>query len=140
MALIKNSIGRKDGGYGRLFGDSALGHLISRVQGAVISSGTELARIIKDRVKLIDDLDEFLESEIMPEGVYVADKLKVKRCKSLNFAGAEPDFIIFKRRNNIQRCHVVELKDGDSFDTKKSASEHTFLCEQERATPSIYSF
>ena len=128
MALIKNVPGRKDGsGYERLFGDRELGWLISRVHAAVTSSGTELERIIKDNVTLIDDLDVFLKQEIMPDGVLVADKRHVKKCKTLDFAGAEPAFLIFKRREGRQACHLVELKDGDAFDTKKAAAEHNSM-------------
>lgn len=42
MALIKDAEGRKDGGYTRLFGNEELGLLISKVQAAVITAGTEL--------------------------------------------------------------------------------------------------
>ena len=100
---------------------------MSRVQGAVIASGTELEKLIKEKVDLIDDLDYFLQQEIMQDGIFVADKRKVKKCKTLDFAGAEPDFIIFKRRQGKQQCHLVELKDGDSFDTKKAAAEHSSM-------------
>ena len=127
MALMKNAQGRKDGGYTRLFGDQQLGFLVSKIQAAVISSGTELEKIIKNKVNLIDDLDEFLKQEIMQDGVMVADKKQVKKCSTLDFAGAEPDFLIFKRRKGRQVCHLVELKDGDSFDTKKAAAEHTSM-------------
>lgn len=126
MALISEAKGRKAGsGYERLFGNSDLGYLISRVQATVISSGTELERVIRSQVTLIPDLDQFLESEIMPEGVFVADKKVIKKSQKIDFAGAEPDFIIFRRREGKQRCHLVELKDGDTFDTKKAAAEHT---------------
>ena len=124
MALIKKGKGHKDGGYSRLFGNIELGHLMSRVQSAVISAGTELEQIIKKEVVLIDNLDAFLTQDIMSDGIFVADKRKIKNCEKLDFSGSEPDFIIFKRRNNKQRCHLIELKDGDSFDTKKSAAEH----------------
>ena len=125
MARIKDAKGRPKGsGYSRLFDDEEIGYLISRIQSAVISSGTELERIIKDKVRLIPDLDEFLKQEIMPDGVMVADKVQVKKCETLDFAGSEPDFLIFKRRRNKQDCHLVELKDGDSFDTKKASAEH----------------
>jgi len=128
MALIEKAKGRKDGsGYTRLFGDQQLGWLISKIQAAVISSGTELERIIKDRVEIIQNLDSFLQQEIMQEGVMVADKIEVKKCTTLDFAGAEPDFLIFKRRKGRQACHLVELKDGDSFDTKKASAEHTSM-------------
>ena len=130
MALLKNAKGRKDGsGYARVFNNPELGHLVSRVQATVISSGTELERIVKAKVEIIDDLDNFLEQEIMPDGVLVADKQKVKKCETLDFAGSEPDFLIFKRKNNKQACHLVELKDGDAFDTKKAAAEHRAMHE-----------
>lgn len=142
MALISKSKGRKEGsGYERLFGNSELGYLVSRVQATVISSGSELERIIKSQVNLIPDLDEFLELEIMPEGVLVADKKTIKKSKKIDFAGAEPDFVIFKRREGKQLCHLVELKDGDSFDTKKAAAEHanmhSFISKNSRNMPYI---
>ena len=125
MALIKDAKGRAEGsGYSRLFGDDEVGYLVSRVQSAVISSGTELERLVKSKVSIIEGLDDFLKQEIMPDGVLVADKQKVRKCKTLDSAGSEPDFLIFKRRRNKQACHLVELKDGDSFDTKKAAAEH----------------
>lgn len=97
--------------------------LISRVQSAVISSGTELERMIKERVNLIEDVDEFLETETMPEGVWVASKSGVKKCATLDYKGSEPDFFIFKRHKGIQHCYIIELKDGHIFDTKKAAAE-----------------
>lgn len=133
MARIRHARGRADGnsGYVRLLGDVQLGQLISRLHSTVISAGRELEKIIQDSVRPIDDLDQFLEVEIMPDGVFLAHKSALKRSKTLQTSGAEPDFVIFKRRNNEQRCHVIELKDGDAFDTKKSAGErnsmHSFV-------------
>ena len=123
MALIRNAKGRKDGGYERLLGNADLGHLISRVQGAVIASGTELERMINAQVDQISDLDVFLRQEIMKEGVLAASKKEIKKSNTLKFSGSEPDFMIFKRRAGKQACHLVELKDGDTFDTKKAAAE-----------------
>ena len=133
MARIRHAKGRADGnsGYVRLLGDVQLGQLISRLHSTVISAGRELEKIIQDSVKPIDDLDQFLEVEIMRDGVFLAHKSALKRSQILQTSGAEPDFVIFKRRNNKQRCHVIELKDGDAFDTKKSAGErnsmHSFV-------------
>lgn len=137
MALIKNAQPKEtSGAYHRLFGNSQLGRLISRVQSAVISSGTELERMIKERVRLIDDLDAFLKTQTMPDGVWVATKNGVKKCVALNYDGSEPDFFIFKRREGIQYCHIVELKDGHIFDTKKAAAEreaaHGFVKQNAR--------
>ena len=118
------------GGYDRLFGIPPLGQLISKVQGTVIASGTELERMIQSRCECIEDLDEFLRQEIMQDGVFIAPKKEVKRCKTLR-AVQEPDFLIFKRRRGEQRCYVIELKDGHVFDTKKASAErrsmHSFV-------------
>lgn len=111
------------GGYQRLFGIPRLGMLMSKVQSTVISAGSELERIIYSEVKTIDDLDTFLHQTVMPDGVFLVAKREFKRCKRLDFSGSRPDFIIFKRRRNRQRCHIVELKDGHVFDTKKADSE-----------------
>ena len=132
MAKIRDSQPKEtSGGYERLFGIPALGNLISRLQSTVISSGTELERMIADRVAPIDDLDAFLQSEIMPEGVYLARKAQVKKCETLNFPQGEPDFLVFKRRMGNQECYVIELKDGHVFDTKKASAErramHSFV-------------
>lgn len=132
MAKIRDSRPKETtGSYERLFGIPELGSLISRVQSTVISSGTELEKMVVERVAPIDDLDEFLQSEIMPEGVYLAPKAQVKKCETLNFPQGEPDFLVFKRRKGRQECFVIELKDGHMFDTKKASAErramHSFV-------------
>ena len=111
------------GAYIRLFGNADLGTLASKIQSAVIKSGHELEKIISDQVNNIDNLDSFLEQEIMPDGVLLARKRNIKQSNTLDFAGAEPDFMVFKRRNKVQTCHIVELKDGHVFDTKKASAE-----------------
>lgn len=125
MALIKDS-NPKDvsGGYMRVFDDEELGLVLSKVQSAVIRAGKELENIIKDQTQTIDDLDEFLKLEIMPDGVFVANKSQMKDCNTLNFAGSDPDFIIFGHKDNRPHCYIVELKDGHNFDTKKAPGEH----------------
>ena len=72
----------------------------------------------------IGDLDTFLEQEIMPDGVFLVRKSQIKRSSTLDFAGSEPDFMVFKRHHGIQSCHIIELKDGHVFDTKKASAEH----------------
>ncbi len=111
------------GSYERLLGNDALGELFSKVQSAVISSGSELEKMIANLVPNIPDLDTFLEQEIMPDGVLLARKRQIKRSNTLDFAGPEPDFMVFKRRGGIQKCHIIELKDGHVFDTKKASAE-----------------
>ncbi len=127
MALIRNRIGRVDGGYTRLFGEPQLGGLISSVQSAVISSGNELEKLIIERAPIIHDLDGFLQQDIYPEGVFVATKAAIKKCRTIEYISAEPDFAVFERRIGRQHCYVIELKDGDAFDTKKAAGERENL-------------
>ncbi|MCY4589778.1 MAG: hypothetical protein OXE86_04255 [Alphaproteobacteria bacterium] len=119
------------GSYERIFGNAELGALASKIQSAVITSGSELEAMIVAAVPNIPDLDAFLEQEIMQEGVLLAPKIQIKRSTTLDFAGSEPDFMVFKRRGSVQTCHIVELKDGHVFDTKKASAErqamHRFI-------------
>lgn len=142
MVLIADSAGRRTGsGYTRVFGDPLLGHLLSRVQATVIRAGKELEGMVLERVDVIKDLDVFLGSEIMCDGVQVATKREMKHCDTLDFGGTEPDLLVFKRREGRQACHVVELKDGDSFDTKKSSAErvamHGFISSTRASLPYV---
>lgn len=123
MALIRDRRGRGDGGYTRLFGDPELGNLISRIQSAVIASGNELEKLIIERSNIIKDLDVFLQQDIYPESVCIATKAAIKKCKTIVSVSAEPDFVVFQRRPSRQHCYIIELKDGDAFDTKKAAGE-----------------
>ena len=128
MAKIADRVTKdSSGGYERVFGNAEIGALMSKVHGTVISAGSELEKIIKSKVPLIGNLDEFLEQEIMPDGVLLASKQQIKECKTIDTCDAEPDFLIFKRRQGKQNCYVVELKDGHAFDTKKSRSERGTL-------------
>ena len=124
MALIeKCKAANSSGNDTRLFGDNDLGTLISRTHGAVIASGSQLEKMIGDRVTTIDDLDEFLRLEIRPEGVLLATKRTVKKCRSFIRQNSEPDFVLFRHRHGKQSCHLIELKDGHVFDTKKAQAE-----------------
>ncbi|MDE2950767.1 MAG: restriction endonuclease [Chloroflexota bacterium] len=128
MAKLKDANPKNvSGGYDRLFGIPELGLLMSKVQSTVISSGSELERLITSMVETVDNLDTFLHQDVMPEGVFLATKQQIKKSKTLKYKGAEPDFMVFKRREGKQRCHIIELKDGHVFDTKKAAAEHTAL-------------
>ena len=128
MAKIEDISGRESGGgYERLFNNQALGHLISRVHGATCRAGIELERIIAKKCTSIPNIDTFLSKEIMPEGVFLAPKRTSKQSKTLTFESGVPDFVVFKRRSDNQSCHIIELKDGDAFDTKKAQSENEVL-------------
>lgn len=109
------------GAYKLVFGNAELGVLTSKVHGTTISNGIELEKIIKSMVQNVPDLDEFLRLDIMPDGVFLATKKQIKKCQTLDSNNQEPDFLIFKRRDDEQRCHVIELKAGHAFDTKRLA-------------------
>lgn len=117
--------GRRDGGYARMFDDADLGALISRIHATSIRAGSELERIIEREARAnqthIPDLDRFLTNGA--DGVFIADKRTIRAARRIDFPGAEPDYLIFVRRGNRRLCYVVELKDGDQFDTKKSSGE-----------------
>ena len=135
MALIERSKGRRenqsDSGYTRLFGIKELGQLFSRTHGASISAGTELEKLIWERVRKITNFDEFIfhttdlmQADAKEDGVWVARKEQIKKSKTINCT-YEPDFLIFNPKE--RKCYIVEVKDGDQFDTKKASGEHTTL-------------
>ncbi|MCY4046603.1 MAG: restriction endonuclease [Candidatus Dadabacteria bacterium] len=110
-----------------MFGVPELGALISQVHSTSISAGRELESIILERSRTISDLDAFLAQDIITAGVSVASKEAIKQCETIDYPGAEPDFMIFRRKGTAQECLVLELKDGDAFDTKKAAGERANL-------------
>ena len=126
MALIEKAKGRGDGGYTRLMGNEAIGLLLSKAQAAVITSGTELEKEIIARSRQIEDLDAFVASGGgLASGVYLASKKTVK--KSLLATDQEPDLLVFSVDERKKHCCIIELKDGDAFDTKKSQGEKNSL-------------
>lgn len=112
MALIKNAKGRgKDetpSGYERLFGNRALGMLISKVQSAVISTGNELESILASEIK-------------NNKGISIQNINKESRI----FKGIKNghDIIIDCVIEKEGKIMLIEIKDGDTFDTKKVAGE-----------------
>ena len=130
MALIKNAKGRRENetpsGYTRVFGIPEMGQLMSRVQATVISSGSELEKMIYERATKIDDFDKFVVSGLNEPkaGIWVASKKQIKKSKVIH-SKYEPDFVAFDLIKRV--CYVIEVKDGDTFDTKKSGGEHTTL-------------
>lgn len=124
---IENAKGRRDenSGYTRLLGNARLGQLLSKVQATVISNGTELERIILSRTNNISDLDGFIDSVTdgtQPDGVYVCPKDVAKKSK-LTLPKHEPDLLVYRVQQEECSCKVIELKDGDTFDTKKVRGE-----------------
>jgi len=126
MKIKDTKLGRKDGAYTRLLGNEELGALISRAHSASISSGVELEKLIlaKSDLFLVQTVEEMesllLNGEKFDKKTYLIPKKVVK--KSAKFKSEhEPDYLILKKATKT--LYITELKDGDSFDTKKSAGE-----------------
>lgn len=126
------------GGYDRLFGIPDLGLLMSKVQSTVISSGTELEKMVIRRAKGVQDVDKLL---IYPEqfyGTHLITSRQVKKSAQLNVNRDAPDFIIILVSHDIF-SYIIELKDGHVFDTKKADAErralHGFLQRNRSALP-----
>ncbi|MDN4065636.1 MULTISPECIES: type II restriction endonuclease [Ralstonia solanacearum species complex] len=116
--------GRSDGGYTRVFGDEELGSLISQVHATSISAGTELEKLIcssHTQVMTQQDLANLLNKKLPNGSWLIPKKLIQKHIKKNIGSNSEPDFIIIVLVD--EKAYVVELKDGDSFDTKKAKGE-----------------
>lgn len=129
MAKICDAkVSTSSGGYNRVFNNDELGNLMSKVQATVISNGTELERIILSKTQNIMDLDAYIDevtNGITPNGTYVCTKRILKK-SSYKLDGNEPDLLIFIVEQR-RICKIIELKDGDTFDTKKAAGEQEHL-------------
>lgn len=135
MSKICNAEGRKDGnsGYTRVLGDDALGVLCSKIQATVISSGTELEKLIIAASNEILNLDSFIsdaDARRIAPGSYVCGKAVYKKSKyTVKDASGKliiPDLLIFIVKPSSE-CNVIELKDGDNYDTKKVIGERDHL-------------
>jgi hypothetical protein len=122
--LIKDSFpGRKDGGYTRLFNNEDIGSLLSAIQASVIRSGNNLQSIIALHSQHLTDIDfDAFTSGKLINGKYLFTNSLIKsKLKVFINCSHEPDFVfvIICDKN----CYIIEIKDGDTFDTKKSAGE-----------------
>ena len=125
MARIsERSPGREDGGFTRTFGNAGLGALLSMTHATSISAGPELEKKIQDlhaNLMTAEQLGQFLKNQL-PNGKYVMAKdLIRKHLKPIINSSHEPDFIVIVVDG--EKVFVVEVKDGDAFDTKKAAGE-----------------
>lgn len=125
VRIAQGKPGRRDGGYARMFDDAALGALISQIHATSIRAGTELEHIVQRESAAngtaIEDLDVFLQNG--QDGVFLAAKPVIRKSSAIRFPDAEPDYLVFIRQGVQRLCYVLELKDGDQFDTKKSSGE-----------------
>ncbi|CAG8497737.1 29282_t:CDS:2 [Gigaspora margarita] len=132
-----------DGAYTRLLGNEELGALISRVHSTSISSGVELEKLILAKsdlflVQTAEEMENLLSNgengvcelrfgeqngvsakQKFDKKTYLIPKKVVKKSKFRS--EHEPDYLILKKATKT--LYITELKDGDAFDTKKSAGE-----------------
>jgi hypothetical protein len=131
VALIKDSKnGRADGGYTRLLGNAKLGSLISKLHATVITNGTELEKIILQRVNNVmteEKFDNFLNGELDMGNYVITKKLFKSKIQDALNTNYQPDFMIIIVNEN--KIYIIELKDGDAFDTKKAAGELSTLLD-----------
>ncbi len=130
MAKIRDSRPKtSSGGYERLLGNEELALIFTKVQSTVISNGSELEKIIISKANSINDLDQFMNEvniRKMLNGVFLCSKKVIKKSRYV-LKGCEPDFLIFSIQPEGKVAYVIELKDGDTFDTKKSVGERESL-------------
>lgn len=134
--------------YIRLLGDENIAKLLQRSQSTIISNGSELEKILlshaANTATIIGkgELDEFLEKcqeHDIPNGCYVATKQAVKNSQ-IAVPKHEADFTIFLLTDKKQHCYIVEMKDGNNFDTKKAPSEVETLIKCQNAISSKIPF
>lgn len=124
MARIADSKGREDdnSGYTRLLGNRQLGQLLSRIHATVIRNGNELEDMLARHCPyratgLKERVSGALVLFTQPREVYFGEALHIRPGQHQAVA----DVVILD--NTSRRAIVVELKDGDEFDTKKADGE-----------------
>lgn len=129
MSKISDAkVSTSSGGYNRVFDNTEMGRLMAKVQSTVISNGNELEKIILSKTQNIVDLDVYIEdvtNGAILNGTYVCTKRILKK-SSYKLDGNEPDLLIFIVQQR-RVCKIIELKDGDAFDTKKATGEQEHL-------------
>jgi hypothetical protein len=130
MPLISDNPGRIDGGYTRLFGHPRLGQLVSQVQSAVIRTGNKLEDILQQETpeemqaqlsNIITDVQGLSKDPLPPVQVVFEPKVP----KAPGQPGGKGDIAVLDHQ--ARKVRVIELKDGDVFDTKKSDGELSSL-------------
>ncbi|OGO16963.1 MAG: hypothetical protein A2Z14_15300 [Chloroflexi bacterium RBG_16_48_8] len=125
MPRISESKGRGDenSGYVRLFGNVDVGLLISRVQATVIRAGNELEKILEEKTShsLKSTLDEALSNQIPLTPSQKVIVFRPSMPAKSGSPGVTGDILILD--NSLKSVLVIEVKDGDTFDTKKASGE-----------------
>lgn len=119
---------KTSGSYGRLFDDDEIGRVISDVQSTAIRNGNELEGIIERYSNPLtqNEANELIASinsnDIVGKSMYLLSK-KSYRNTEIAIPNHEPDYIVLQVDGKNITAIVIEMKDGDDFDTKKSNGE-----------------
>jgi len=111
-----------DSGYIRLFGNQGLGVLMRRIHAAVIRAGNDLELVLERatpsniKTDLITILSQKNEKSSGRQIVF-----RAKMPASNGKKGGHADIVVFN--HDERQVLVIEVKDGDTFDTKKSSGE-----------------
>ncbi|MEX2029660.1 MAG: hypothetical protein WD906_01635 [Anaerolineales bacterium] len=125
VAKIEETKGRHDenSGYVRLLGNKRLGLLISRVHATVIRTGNELERLLEAAtpLPLKSTLDQAIQGAESgkPPPLQVVFSPKIRRKGATH--GITGDIAVFDHSRRV--VSIIEVKDGDTFDTKKASGE-----------------
>jgi len=123
MPKISESKGRPDenSGYARLFGNQQLGQLLSRVQATVIRTGNALEKLIESETS--DELKAVLEDILAGQKSLSKTQIvfQAKMPSQVDARGETADIVVFEHTEKTAK--IIELKDGDTFDTKKASGE-----------------
>ena len=125
MARLSREKGRRDGGYTRVFGNPDLGQLISGVHATSVAAGVELEKTIlafaEDNGMRVDSLEIVADRPELRAGIKLVAKKDLKSANLIPSEKSLPDFVILDFHEN--RCLVLEVTDGDTFDTKRVKPE-----------------
>lgn len=136
MLIEKSKIGRKDGAYTRIFGDQDLGSFFSRVHSTTISSGNALEKLIYSQLnsqkRVLHDFFDFnslinLAKEHTMHCLNAQQMQKQNMLPLVNGKRKKQDFYFIDKSNKT--FYIIELKGGETFDTKKVVGEVDSLNE-----------
>lgn len=118
---------KTSGSYGRLFDNEKIGLVMSDVQSTAIRNGNELEKLIERYSNPLTNSDTCnLINEIklgtIQNGTYLLSKDSY-RGTAIAIPNHEPDYIVVRANDTNTKIVVIEMKDGDDFDTKKSNAE-----------------
>ncbi len=131
MALLSEAKeGRRDGSYTFLFRNEDLGALISEVHATSIRSGNELERLVLEKhadIMSVADWERFSEGDFIdPRGRFIVPPSVISsHVKKEIGSSHHPDIIVLIVVD--KKAYVIELKLGDTVDTKKADGEMDHL-------------